>query len=341
MVKVGRSVSADLRRLANKWSLHELHEQLKDLNAEHIIELSVLAKMKGLVSDARVSLGTLTGICLRHSLQKTNALRLSRWSEPSLSEEQYIYAARDAYASLCIWQHLVTKPTVGLPVTDFIDGVHVDIRGGRSIVAHGQIITQPSMVTICHAGRFVEVKVTPTKAVVQVDKIINGAFEPSAHQMTLDQLGPTPFVLLTAKSMLTTRNISPPEFAPPDHSDGLCIPTDLDSYSPPEVLLPTSDDMIQMQKHSSRDEDEQDEDEDEDEEPSPGNLANVEANLQDEVYFIYFHVCQWVLTYVNRMWKCVLILNLISLLPRLTLNFGHITLFLSSLSILKLFIQES
>ena len=76
-MKVGRSVSADLRRIADKWSLHELHEQLTDANAEHIIELGVLAKMKGLVSDARVSLGALTGICLHHSLQKTNSLHLS------------------------------------------------------------------------------------------------------------------------------------------------------------------------------------------------------------------------------------------------------------------------
>jgi hypothetical protein len=135
VVKVGCSVAADLWRLADKWSLHELREQLTDAKVEHIIELGVLAKMKGLVSDARVSLGALTGICLCRSLQKTNALRLSRWSESSLSEEQYLYAARDAYASLCIWQHLVSKPTVGLPVTHFTSGVHVDIRGGRSIVA--------------------------------------------------------------------------------------------------------------------------------------------------------------------------------------------------------------
>ena len=70
--------------------------------------------------------------------------------------------------------------------------------------------------------------------------------------MTLDQLGPTPFVLLTAKSMLTTRNILPPEVAPPDYNDSLCIPVNLNSYPAPEVLLPTSEEMVQMRRMKMR-----------------------------------------------------------------------------------------
>src|ERR1700735_4349363 len=128
--------------------------------------------------------------------------------------------------------------------------------------------------------------------------------------MTLDQLGPTLFVLLTAKIMLTTRNILPPEVAPPDYNDSLCIPANLNSYPAPEVLLPTSDEMVQMQKQSSRDEDEEDEEdenENENEQESLEKLDNVETNLQDDVCFIFFFSpCVWVLTYINRRWKCVL-----------------------------------
>ena len=75
VVKVGRSVLADLRRLADKWSLDQLREQLAEKNPEHIVELGVLAKMKGLVSNAWVSLSALTGIVLHHALQKTEGIQ--------------------------------------------------------------------------------------------------------------------------------------------------------------------------------------------------------------------------------------------------------------------------
>lgn len=93
---------------------------------------------------------------------------------------------------------------------------------------------------------------TPTKAVVEVDDIVNSAWEPSAHHMTLAQLGPTPFSLLVAKSMLTTRNVSPPVEIPTQH-DGLCIPNDLDLYSPPQVLLPNNSETVHSPEENAGD----------------------------------------------------------------------------------------
>ena len=233
----------------------------------------------------------------------------------TLSDDQYLYAAHDAYASLCIWQHLVMKSTVGLPVTNFTSGVLVDICGGHRIVARGQILEQPKTVTIFRSGQLVEVNVTGTKAVVQVDEIINGSFKPSADKMTLDQLGPVPFVILVAKSMLCTRNISPPETISQENSDGLCIPNDSHSYSPPEVLLPSSDEVAQMQRQSSIAEEQEEQEEDEEEEDMPEEMEIVRPNVEDDVgFFSLSYICD--LIHGNRIWRNMLTLSWTRLLQK-------------------------
>src|ERR1700733_3231603 len=136
IVKVGRSVRADLQRLANRWRLEELHKQLDSKDSTHIIELGSLAKAKGVVSDGQASLAFLCGTVLNHCLHKTNDLRLSLWGSSTLTLEQKNYAALDAWAGLLIWEKLAVKPSVGLPLEIFTPGILVNVQAGRKNVAH-------------------------------------------------------------------------------------------------------------------------------------------------------------------------------------------------------------
>jgi len=272
IVKVGRAVKADLRRLADKWNLNELHKQLNVKESAHIIELGKLAKAKGAVSDGRASLASLCGIILCHALCKTNDIRLSLWSTPILTPEQKEYAALDAYAALSIWEHLSVKPTVGLPVKMFTPGALVNVQVGKKIVAKGHIAIQSSHTKIKHIEGEKTIKISPSRVVIEVDEVNSPGYEPAVHKISLDQMGPPPFVLVIAKSMLRTRNEIPPVIPPCSDSDSLALPNDIGSYPPPSVLQPDNIDQI-MQSHNE-DTDSKSDDDDSDDEDEDGGTAD-------------------------------------------------------------------
>jgi hypothetical protein len=82
IIKVGHSIHETHSRLANLWSIEGLKSQLNPgPKTPQILDLGVLAKAKGVVSDAKASFIILTGLILGQSINQSNALSLSDWSQ--------------------------------------------------------------------------------------------------------------------------------------------------------------------------------------------------------------------------------------------------------------------
>jgi ribosome-associated protein YbcJ (S4-like RNA binding protein) len=69
IVKTGFTVTSHLKRISAMWHLQELYHQLSRRNADHIIELGSLAKLKGVVSsNSQIKPALLIGAVLNCSL---------------------------------------------------------------------------------------------------------------------------------------------------------------------------------------------------------------------------------------------------------------------------------
>ena len=272
-------MKTDLQRLAKHWKLNELHAQLKK-EAPHFIELGQLARIKGAVSDEQASLASLCGIILSHSFHKTNEIQPSVWSSAELTSDQKNYAAVNAYASWLIWKQLSNQPTIGLPLTTFIPGTLVNVQAGKNIVAHGHIINQPSQIQIQHAEGEKTINVSPSRVVIEVDEVTLPGYEPALYKLPLCQLGPPPFSLVTSKSMLRTRNSSPPAVPPITSADSFALPDDIAMYPPPQILHPDNIEQINQNIIRSSDfetDEESDDDDDDDDNSQNGSFSEFDA----------------------------------------------------------------
>jgi ribonuclease D len=94
--KIGIGVKADIAKL----------QELKDFTAGGFIDLSKIAKEKGIIQiGARALAARYLGRRLVKTAQKTN------WALSNLTKKQQIYAASDAWICLEIYPHLVADTT--------------------------------------------------------------------------------------------------------------------------------------------------------------------------------------------------------------------------------------
>ncbi|KAF5368208.1 hypothetical protein D9615_010532 [Tricholomella constricta] len=98
IIKAGRAIKADLQRVAEAWSIFELGALLETPDT-CLIDLGMMAKLKGKVSDASTGLAALSAIILQKRLSKADSIRCSQWSTPKLTDAQKNYAALDVYAN--------------------------------------------------------------------------------------------------------------------------------------------------------------------------------------------------------------------------------------------------
>ncbi|KAJ3199764.1 hypothetical protein HDU67_002572, partial [Dinochytrium kinnereticum] len=102
--------------------------ELRSISSPDVVDLASLAKAKGVIEDARKgSLKELTRKVLDCDLDKS--LWKSDWSR-ELSKEQLLYASRDAWASLMIYQTLIAMPS-----PDFSCSTNARENGGGSALA--------------------------------------------------------------------------------------------------------------------------------------------------------------------------------------------------------------
>jgi hypothetical protein len=91
----------------------------------------------------------------------------------------------------------------------------------------------------------------------------------TSHKISLEQMGPVPFSLVVAKSMLHNRSSTPPVASITESSESLAVPENIGSYPLPHVLRPDEANMI-IQEHRSNDDSDEKEDDDNDDDEVVG-----------------------------------------------------------------------
>lgn len=142
VIKVGRQISGDCKRLGRDWGV-----QIPD---NSFLDLGPMCRKRGLIPDARKGLAELSQIVLQKYLPKPSHVRLSTgWSNPDLSADQIKYAALDAWISLAIYEKVGSLPLVGATLKENSEaeievGTRVEIVSGtgrkRVVIAHGTIV---------------------------------------------------------------------------------------------------------------------------------------------------------------------------------------------------------
>jgi hypothetical protein len=213
VIKVGVTVKDDLLYIAGAWGLSELRGLMRVTSNPCFIELGQFAKLKGAIASAGVSLPTLSAIVLRHRMSHENLL-ISDWSSPMLTDDQGIYAAREAYANLHIWLGLSAKPSVGVLIDNAVPGQLVSIMSGKKIAAYGVLAAQPLKLTVPVSNTSKELKISAKTAVVTVEKVVLEGMIIKAQKLSLQQLGPPPFVAIVPLSSLRTRSLEEAHHVP-------------------------------------------------------------------------------------------------------------------------------
>ena len=165
------------------------------------MELAKLAKEKGAISDARLSLADICAAVLHARLDKSTPLRVrTDWDQPELSPEQCQYAALDAWASLQIYNQL-SKVSLPGPITDdMLPGTPVSIlQDDHQVIAHGILSQEPLSST------WKSVNHTKSRTRITVQKVLVPAAVLPLHEASLASFGPAPFDVLVKKSRIHCR----------------------------------------------------------------------------------------------------------------------------------------
>ncbi|PPQ80024.1 hypothetical protein CVT24_003845, partial [Panaeolus cyanescens] len=190
--KVGRNVNSDLKQLQD--SLDNTPPFCGGVDLAH------LAKQRNVISNASASLSDLCAVVLKKCLRKNITARTSaEWEQPNLSEDHVNYAACDAYASLLIYNQLMTlrvpqslpsNPTPRAPVLIY----HSSSRS--TVIARGSLARSESNV-------YDAINLTPTRILVTVHEVfVPAAIMTTHHHQPLSAFGPTPFRVVCLRSHL-------------------------------------------------------------------------------------------------------------------------------------------
>jgi hypothetical protein len=127
---VGASVSGDLKRIGKDF------ECTKFTDHANYVNLGSYARKRDVVQSGTASLEKLVQLTLGEILDKSPAVRLSRWSEKELSSAQKKYAALDAMKSLEVYEqlHSLKDLTLRLSAEAAVHNLEVDI-----VPSHGNV----------------------------------------------------------------------------------------------------------------------------------------------------------------------------------------------------------
>jgi len=194
--KVGRLVNGDLGYLQK--ASHSPHPFVGGL------DLAKFAKDRCVVPNAQCSLADLCALLLKKRLNKNVPERISQaWEDITLTEDQLNYAARDAYASLVMYQHLSTIDVprhLPLCLTALVPVLFYN-SDNTTVIAEGQISTQFNKSQ--HDG----INITSTRTVIDILKVlVPGAIISSHAKRALNTFGPVPFSVVALRSHLRTFN---------------------------------------------------------------------------------------------------------------------------------------
>ena len=136
---VGASVSGDLKRIGKDFKCTEITDRANYVN------LGSYARKRDVVQSGTASLEKLVQLTLGEMLDKSPAVRLSKWSEKELTDPQKKYAALDAMKSLEVYErlHSFQDLTLRLSKEAALPNLEVDI-----VPSHGNVASMATRAAV-------------------------------------------------------------------------------------------------------------------------------------------------------------------------------------------------
>jgi hypothetical protein len=242
ILKAGRLIDSDLAYLQNA-----CHSSSAFVGG---IDLAKYAKDRRVITNiSKTSLSDLCALVLHKRLNKNVPERVSQdWENAVLTHEQLIYAAKDAYVSLRIYQELM-KIDIPQPLPKFLHPsmpVVLYSTDNTTVIAEGQV--SPNFKDHIYEG----INITPTRTLIVVSKVlVPGAIVATHQQCLLNSFGQPPFSIVCLRSHLRVFNPGPmippdalPSIADNDRStnlaDSLNQPADIPYIDPEDVSSESS-----------------------------------------------------------------------------------------------------
>ena len=208
---MGLSITAKLRKLGREWPtsgiLNPTPSSRKKSSVTSIREISTIAAAKNLLSMSRtISLPSLVELTLEQRLTSTSGP--SVWTSPSLpSPDQLQHSGITAWLSLQVYMKLINLPDHFLPLDSTSPtGTEVSIVSGNThVVASAILAPKVSTITESVADNRTEprnINVTPSRAVVEVQKVFAPKFSLGLHHKTLGEMPAPPFFAVVSRSQL-------------------------------------------------------------------------------------------------------------------------------------------
>src|SRR5882762_1217014 len=195
VIKVGRAVKGDLKRLQDAANVHN--------QFPGAVDVAQIAKKCHVTKNAQTSLAELSALVLNHRMDTYHDLRVSNeWDSKDLTEEQKICTALDAYASLCIYEKLQTIPIPGdipeTPHAGFLVSLYQD--DGQTLIAHGHW----SRINMQSNPEVQNIKVSKDIVAVEISKVLVPGAILDLHKKSLASLGIVPFTVVCKRAQLQT-----------------------------------------------------------------------------------------------------------------------------------------
>ena len=204
----GRNIAGDFARIGKDFKVKN--------PPVHVVDLGTMARQRDVVRSGVVSLEQLVKLTLGEKLSKAPAVRLSKWSQPKLTEEQCLYAALDAIKALEVYFHLQAMPdlTARLNADSAIPGLEVDV-----VPAHGSVANLATRAAVGTLQALAEwqppsgmkprkMQPTANRCLVQITKvlapslIVPGLKKDDGDRVTLRDFGNAPFCVMLPLSMV-------------------------------------------------------------------------------------------------------------------------------------------
>ncbi|KAG6818637.1 hypothetical protein H0H93_003273 [Arthromyces matolae] len=202
VVKAGRQVTGDLRRLA-------IASHQEPSSFQGGLDLAAYAKQQLLIDDAQLSLADLTASILGQCLPKNRIQQITfDWSSSELTPNQIQYAARDAWVSLSLWHKISQAPAPSLLTETSAKSIGLPViiltEDHKKTAAKGVVSQAASHHSVDG------INITPTRTVITVNEVLVPGTVMSQHQKrSLQEMGIPPFDVVTHRTHVRVIGLPP------------------------------------------------------------------------------------------------------------------------------------
>lgn len=215
-----------MRSISAAWSM----PSLACIDSSSVIDLSHIAKVKGVVSDTASLLPTLAGTVLKHSLPDFQYLSTHDWSG-EVKEDDIKKLAQEVDCVAQIYQKLTKIDSVGLPLqqSQICAGQLVTLVIGKEALAEGELVAHNGSWPSPSDGA--RMKISEASTVIKLTKLLLPGHIIARHSQTLQWLMEHGGHAVVQIRTLRTRSLTPPHPSNHDPSLGVPAPVNLPSES--------------------------------------------------------------------------------------------------------------